>query len=173
MGNCHPEKTNFDRGEAEAYIGFRGVTISHVTLSCSQYLLYNTECYLIIRYMHRLHYVCFQNNPGQVNVGVCVSYSVNSNAHTTPVRIYGEPYAHKFSAVDIFLEYHPSSSNITRCQVPSRVRAWFHDSAGDIDFYPMSLTQSECYYNDDLKQNAFGNIGCKKNCDSAYSISLC
>ena len=80
-----------------------------------------------------------------------------------------------------FLEYHPSSSNITRCQVPSRVRAWFHDSAGDIDFYPMSLSQSEstilheriivCYYNDDLKQNAIGNIGCKKNCDSAYSIS--
>ena len=32
---------------------------------------------------------------------------------------------------------------ITRCQVPSRVRAWFHDSAGDIDFYQMSLSQSE------------------------------
>ena len=26
MGNCHPEKTNVDRGEAEAEIGFRGVT---------------------------------------------------------------------------------------------------------------------------------------------------
>ena len=44
MGNCHPEKTNVDRGEAEVDIGFRGVTISHVTLSCSQYLLYYTEC---------------------------------------------------------------------------------------------------------------------------------
>ena len=61
----------------------------------------------------------------------------------TPLRIYGEPYTHKFCAVDIFLEYHLSSSNITRCQVPSRVRAWFHDSAGDIDFYQMSLSQSE------------------------------
>ena len=30
------EKTNVDRGEAEIDIGFRGVTISHVTLSCSQ-----------------------------------------------------------------------------------------------------------------------------------------
>ena len=39
--------------------------------------------------------------------------------------------------------YHPSSSNITRCQVPSRVRAWFRDLAGDIDFYQMSLSQSE------------------------------
>ena len=32
MGNCHPEQTNVDRGEAEVDIqfGFRGVTISHV-----------------------------------------------------------------------------------------------------------------------------------------------
>ena len=36
MGNCHPEKNNVDRGEAEVDIGFGGVTISHVTLSCSQ-----------------------------------------------------------------------------------------------------------------------------------------
>ena len=42
-----------------------------------------------------------------------------------------------------FLEYHLSSSNITHCQVPSRVRAWFCDSAGDIEFYQMSLSQSE------------------------------
>ena len=32
---------------------------------------------------------------------------------------------------------------ITRCQVPSRVRAWFHDSADDIYFYQISLSQSE------------------------------
>ena len=38
MGNCYPEKTNVDRGEAEVDIGFGGVTISHVTVSCSQYL---------------------------------------------------------------------------------------------------------------------------------------
>ena len=44
MGNCHPEKSNDDRGKAEVDIGFRGVTISHDTLSCSQYLLYYTEC---------------------------------------------------------------------------------------------------------------------------------
>ena len=43
----------------------------------------------------------------------------------------------------IFLEYHPQSSNITRCQVPSRVGLWFHDSVGDNDFYQMSLSQSE------------------------------
>ena len=44
MGNCHPEKTIVDGGEAEVVIGFRGVTIFHVTFSCSQYLLYYTEC---------------------------------------------------------------------------------------------------------------------------------
>ena len=32
MGNCHPKKTNVDRGEAEVDIGFRGVTICHITL---------------------------------------------------------------------------------------------------------------------------------------------
>ena len=44
MRNCHPEKTDVNRGEAEADICFRGVTISLVTLLCSQYLLYYTEC---------------------------------------------------------------------------------------------------------------------------------
>ena len=44
MGNCHPENSNVERGEAEVDIGFRGVTISHVILSCNQYLLYYIEC---------------------------------------------------------------------------------------------------------------------------------
>ena len=35
MGNCHSEKTNFDRGEVKIDICFQGVTISHVTLSCN------------------------------------------------------------------------------------------------------------------------------------------
>mgnify|MGYP003692152999 CR=1 FL=1 len=52
--------------------------------------------------MHRLHYIWFQNNPGQVNIWVCISYSMNSNAHTRPVRIYGKSYENKFCAVDIF-----------------------------------------------------------------------
>ena len=46
--------------------------------------------------------VTFQNNPGQVNICLCISYSVYSNANTTLVRIYGEPYAHIFCAVDNF-----------------------------------------------------------------------
>ena len=53
-------------------------------------------------WIHHLHNIWFQNNPGQVNIPACISYSVNWKAHTTPVRIYGEPYTHKFCAVDLF-----------------------------------------------------------------------
>ena len=37
-GNCHPSKINVNLGYASVDIGFLGVTICHVTLSCSQYL---------------------------------------------------------------------------------------------------------------------------------------
>ena len=51
----------------------------------------------------------FQNNPSQVNICACISYSVYSNAQVMPVRIYGEQYAHKICAIDNF-------QNITRRQ---------------------------------------------------------
>ena len=51
MGSCHPDNTNVDRGEAEVDICFRGVTISHVTLSCSQYL-YNINIYCVVITFH-------------------------------------------------------------------------------------------------------------------------
>ena len=38
MGNCHPSKTNVNLVFALVDIGVLGVTISHVTLSCSQYI---------------------------------------------------------------------------------------------------------------------------------------
>ena len=41
-----------------------------------------------------------------------------------------------------YLEYHPSSSNITRRGVPSRVRAWFHDAAGDMILFLSYVCQS-------------------------------
>ena len=47
MGNCQPEKTDVDRGEAD--IGY--------------YIILNVNLKI-----HRLHYVWFQNNPGQVNI---------------------------------------------------------------------------------------------------------
>ena len=107
----------------------------------SPHAVNNYYIILNVNLIQRLHYVWFQNNPGQVIIRVSISYSVNSNAQTTPVRIYDEPYAQQFCAVVVFLEYHPSSSNITRCQVQSRVRAWFHDSAVDTVIYKMSLSQ--------------------------------
>ena len=117
LENCHPEKTNVDRGD-------------------------NFFIILNVNKNHCLHYVGFQNNPGQVNVYVCVSYYVNSNAHATQVSFYGEPYAQKICAVDIFWnisrhqQYHPLPS--------SRFRVWFHHLTGDVDFfYQMSLKQSE------------------------------
>ena len=56
-----------------------------------------------------------------MNICVCISNSVYSNAHITPVRIYCGPYAHKFCAVDIFL-------NITHCQ--AKHLAKFHHLLG-------------------------------------------
>ena len=50
----------------------------------------NNYITLNVNLIHRLHYVWFQNNPHQVNICVCISYSVYSNAQHSPVRIYGE-----------------------------------------------------------------------------------
>ena len=90
-----------------------------------------------------IKYMSTQNNPGQVHICVCISYSVNSNAPTTPVRIYGEPYAHKFCVVDIFWNITRNHAISPPVKFTLRVRALCHDSAGDIDFDQMSLSQSE------------------------------
>ena len=45
--------------------------------------------------------------------------TIHSNAHTTPVTIYGEPYAHKFCEVAIFW-------NIDRRQAISPVAKFYH-----------------------------------------------
>ena len=73
---------------------------------------------MLIKYMVYITFG-FKNNQGPMNIWVCISYSVNSNAHTTPVRIYGEPYAHKFCAVDIFW-------NISRRQAILPVAKFHH-----------------------------------------------
>ena len=61
----------------------------------------------------------------------------------TPISMYGEPYVHKFCAVDNFwnITLHKAIYHPLPCSIP--VRAWFHDATGDIDFYQMSLSQSE------------------------------
>ena len=76
-----------------------------------------------------------------MNICACISNSVPSNAQRMLVRIYGVPCMHEFCAVDVFW-------NITRRQAISPVNKShyvleFNDSAGDIDLYQMSLSQSE------------------------------
>ena len=48
MGNCHPSETNVNLGFDSLNIEFLGVTISHVTLSCSQYLYNSLQLYVAV-----------------------------------------------------------------------------------------------------------------------------
>ena len=131
MGNCHPKKTNVDKGEAEVDSGFaRGDSFPCYPLVQSIFIiLYSLglvskqsrsseywRLYFLLRKCKRSY------------------YSSQNLWWTANAYILRSRY---------FLEYHPSSSSITRCQVPSRVRMWFHDSMGDIDFNQMFLSQSE------------------------------
>ena len=72
-----------------------------------------------------------------MNIWVCISYSVNSNAHTKPVRIYGEPYAHKFCAVDFFW-------NITHRQAISPVAKFHHVLGRDFLIHRVILIFIKC-----------------------------
>ena len=76
-------------------------------------------------------------------ISVYILYSVNSNAHTTPVRNYGEPYTQQFCAVDIFFEFTRRQAISFVAKFHHALKVWFHDSAGDIDFDQISLSQSE------------------------------
>ena len=90
---------------------------------------------MLIKYIATLHLISKQSKSSQVNIPVCISYSVNSNAHTTPVKIY---HNGEFCAVDIFW-------NITPRQAISPI-AKFHHVLGPcfmIDFYQMTFSQSE------------------------------
>ena len=51
MGNCHPSKTNVNLGFASVDIVFLGVTISHVNLSCSQYLYNISDAFVMYVYV--------------------------------------------------------------------------------------------------------------------------
>ena len=65
MGNCHLEKTNVNLIFDSVDIGFLKVTISNVTLSCSQYL-YNA---LIIFNHEKVEYIC--NGLCTLKLGAC------------------------------------------------------------------------------------------------------
>ena len=59
MGNCHSSKINVDRGEAAVDIGFRGLTISHVNLSCS-------NIYIIIDHLYKKNLLAKYNQPSKL-----------------------------------------------------------------------------------------------------------
>ena len=106
-GNCHPSKNNVNRSEA-------------MLPSCA---VNNYHIILNVNLWHCLHYIWFQNSPGQVNIWVCILYLIKSNAHTTPVRIFGESYAHKFDL------HSWCFFNITRSQTIPPI-AMFHHVLG-------------------------------------------
>ena len=62
--------------------------------------------------------VWFQNNPGQVNICACI-FVLRLFKRSYDARIYGEPYAHKFCAVDNFW-------NVTRRQAILPVATFHH-----------------------------------------------
>ena len=109
---------------------------------------------------HRLHYVWFQNNPGQVNIWVCILYSVNSNAYTTPVRIFGKPYAHKLCAVDIFW-------NVTHRQAISLLPSFMIQWAILIFIKCLSTNQNQLYCSMQV------SINIDINCHSAVILDFC
>ena len=128
MGNCHPEKIN---------------TIWHWFSSVD-----NFPCYPLLQSISIILY------------SMLIRYLVNITFGFKTIKVkwiflfvFRNPYIQTLiwrqsesmvnrtcinSAHSIFLEF-------TRRQAISLVfvRAWFHDSAGDIDFYQMSFSQSE------------------------------
>ena len=82
MGNCHPEKTNVDRGEAEVDIGFRGVTIFII--------LY----WMLIKLTSTLSTLRLVSKQSRSSEYLCLYF----------VLVYSNPHTmHKFCAVDNFL----------------------------------------------------------------------
>ena len=58
MENRRPSKTNVNLGFASVEIGFLGVTISHVTLSCSQYFFHVNKKFFKIYGEPNVHKFC-------------------------------------------------------------------------------------------------------------------
>ena len=101
IGNCHPEKTRVDR-----------------SLSIRQYLLYYIKCLFTASYT----LLSFQNNPGQVNICICVSYFHIFKRWDKAIQNQCKQYLHCICTVY-------NVWNITRCWAISAV-AKFHYELG-------------------------------------------
>ena len=138
IGNCHPERVLLTEAKPRLTVVFRGWQLHCYTLVQSIFIILTNTLSTLY-------------GPGWVNICVRILYTVHSNAQIWLIRIYSEAYGHMLCTVDFifFFGYHPWSSIFTRCQVPSHIGAWFHDSAGDNDFYQMFLSQSESTFLND------------------------
>ena len=127
---------------------------------------YIISYWMLIKYIVYITFG-FKSNPGQVWIFVFV---LRTPYTQTLIRCQSESMMNRTQS-RYFLEYHPSSSNITRCQVPSRVRAYFHDSAGDIDFYHMPQ-QIRINYFTWMYNISLCKISNKTQCRSILEFSL-
>ena len=131
IGNCDPDKTKVKLGFAWVDIGFLRSG--------------NFQCYRVVQLMKNIVYILFRFKTIQVKW--IFDFIFRSQIIQTLIRRQSESMVNRTSinsAQAIFILISPSSNNITRWGVQSRVRAWSHDSSGYIDFYQMSLiSQSE------------------------------
>ena len=130
MENCHPKETNvsrrghwFSRGD-----NFSCNSLVQSIIIISYWILIKCVVYitLVLKQSRASEYFSLYVVPGKFKR----SYDASKNLLWTVSAYCAQ-------------SYRPPSSTKTRCQVPSRTRAWFHDSASDIDFYQMSLSLSE------------------------------
>ena len=116
VGNCHPEKIHCRPTQSQGWQWFsRGDNFQHYPLVQSIIIIITRVYWMLIKYITS-GFKTMQVKWIFVLV-FCILY-----IQTTPVRISGELYAHKFCAVDIFW-------NITRHQAISPI-AKFHHSFG-------------------------------------------
>ena len=102
--------------------------------------------WMLIKYIVYITSADFKNNPGQVNICVCISYSIYSTlilrqleSVVNGMRInVGQSIFFLISPVVKGYEPLPSSALV--------IMVWFHDSACDIEFYQMFSCQIRINY---------------------------
>ena len=128
MGNCHPLKPMSTSALPWATLVFTGwqfpmLIISravniYIMLPSSADSIYYIS--LNVSWVHCLHYIWFQNNPGQVNIWAGILYIMNS----CQFESVGELYMCKLCTIEIFW-------NIICCQIISlSTIAKFHNVLG-------------------------------------------
>ena len=127
MGSCHPEKNQCRLRRSRCWHWFsRGDYFPCFPLVHSLFIILY---WMFLKTSSTLRLVSKPSRSGEYLS--LYLYYVNSNAHTTQVRIYGEPY-HNFCAFDfsfgispVVKQYHPLPSLITCNGVVSWYSGWY------------------------------------------------